>query len=76
MPTRKPNARGEPRPMAEATQERKLLGVGSTAWFGVGLGQQAPGLIRAQLSHNRQDGWYGSEFGFFHPNLSMLCVQS
>src|SRR5215472_18054927 len=26
-----PNARGEPRPMAEATQERKLLGVGSTA---------------------------------------------
>jgi len=30
----KPNARGEPRPMAGATQERKLLGVGSTAWFG------------------------------------------
>ena len=29
-----PNAGGEPRPMAEATQERKLLGVGSTAWFG------------------------------------------
>ena len=26
-----PNARGEPRPMAGATQERKLLGVGSTA---------------------------------------------
>jgi hypothetical protein len=25
------NARGEPRPMAEATYERKLLGVGSTA---------------------------------------------
>ena len=31
---RLPNARGEPRPMAEATQERKLLGVGSSAWFG------------------------------------------
>ena len=29
-----PNARGEPRPMAEATQERKLLGVGSTALLG------------------------------------------
>jgi hypothetical protein len=29
-----PNARGEPRPMAAATQERKLLGVGSTAMFG------------------------------------------
>ena len=28
-----PNAGGEPRPMAEATQERTLLGVGSTAWF-------------------------------------------
>jgi hypothetical protein len=30
-----PNAGGEPRPIAGATQERKLLGVGSTAWFGV-----------------------------------------
>ena len=29
-----PNARGEPRPMAGATQERKLLGVGSTAMLG------------------------------------------
>jgi hypothetical protein len=29
------NAGGEPRPMAEATQERKLLGVGSSAWLGV-----------------------------------------
>jgi hypothetical protein len=28
-----PNAGGEPRQMAEATQERKLLGVGSTAMF-------------------------------------------
>jgi len=28
-----PNARGEPRPIAEATQERRLLGVGSTAMF-------------------------------------------
>src|SRR2546425_9847500 len=27
------NAGGEPRPMAEATQERRLLGVGSSAWF-------------------------------------------
>jgi hypothetical protein len=36
-----PNAGGEPRPRAEATQERKLLGVGSSAWFGgdgLGLG--------------------------------------
>src|ERR1044071_3930368 len=29
-----PNASGEPRPMAGATQERKLLGVGSTAMLG------------------------------------------
>jgi hypothetical protein len=26
-----PNASGEPRPMAAATQERRLLGVGSSA---------------------------------------------
>jgi hypothetical protein len=31
---RKPNARGEPRLMAGATEERKLLGVGSTALLG------------------------------------------
>ena len=30
----KPNAGGEPRPMAAATQERRLLGVGSSALFG------------------------------------------
>ena len=29
-----PNARGEPRPMAAARHERRLLGVGSSAWFG------------------------------------------
>jgi len=29
-----PNARGEPRPIAAATQERRLLGVGSTAMLG------------------------------------------
>ena len=29
-----PNAGGEPRPIAGATQERKLLGVGSTAKLG------------------------------------------
>ena len=29
-----PNASGEPRPIAGATEERKLLGVGSSAWFG------------------------------------------
>jgi hypothetical protein len=29
-----PNASGEPRPMAGATQEPTLLGVGSSAWFG------------------------------------------
>ena len=29
-----PNARGEPRPTAAATQERRLLGVGSTALLG------------------------------------------
>jgi hypothetical protein len=28
------DAGGEPRPMAGATQERGLLGVGSSAWFG------------------------------------------
>ena len=30
-----PNARGEPRPMAGATQTRKLLGVGSSAFIGI-----------------------------------------
>ena len=30
-----PNARGEPRPRAGAKHERRLLGVGSSAWFGV-----------------------------------------
>src|SRR5207244_592924 len=30
-----PNASGEPRPIAGATQERKLLGVGSSALFGL-----------------------------------------
>jgi hypothetical protein len=30
------NARGEPRPIAGATQERTLLGVGSTALLGAG----------------------------------------
>ena len=30
------NAGGEPRPIAGATQERRLLGVGSSAWFGWG----------------------------------------
>src|SRR5206468_2046697 len=29
-----PNARGEPPPIAGATQERRLLAVGSSAWFG------------------------------------------
>ena len=33
----RPNAGGEPRPIAEATQERKLLGVGSSAWFGAAI---------------------------------------
>src|SRR2546425_8910070 len=31
-----PNAAAQPRPIAGATQERKLLGVGSSAWFGWG----------------------------------------
>ena len=30
-----PNGRGEPRPRAAATQERRLLGVGSSAGLGV-----------------------------------------
>ena len=30
-----PNARGEPCPRAGARHERRLLGVGSSAWFGV-----------------------------------------
>src|SRR5215471_10307205 len=29
-----PNARGEPRPRAGAWRERRLLGAGSSAWFG------------------------------------------
>jgi hypothetical protein len=29
-----PNAGGEPRPRAGARHERRLLGVGSSAWFG------------------------------------------
>jgi len=48
-----PNARHEPRPIAGATQERKLLGVGSTAmlgpaWVSRGLEERflAPFLIR------------------------------
>jgi hypothetical protein len=32
------NACGEPRPKAGATEERTLLGVGSSAWFGTGIG--------------------------------------
>jgi len=32
-----PNARGEPRPEAEARHERKLEGVGSSALFGAGF---------------------------------------
>ena len=32
-----PNTRGEPRPIAGATQGRKLLGVGSSAGFGAGM---------------------------------------
>jgi hypothetical protein len=31
--TKTPNAGGEPRPRAAATQERRLLGVGSSAWL-------------------------------------------
>src|SRR5262245_17889480 len=33
----RPNAGGEPRPIAGATQERPLSGVGSSAWFGYEL---------------------------------------
>ena len=35
------NARGEPRPMAGATEERRLLGVGSSAWLASGDGAQS-----------------------------------
>jgi len=39
----KPNASGEARPAAGARHERRLLGVGSSAWFGrVGLWIPAP----------------------------------
>jgi hypothetical protein len=34
------NAGGEPRPKAEARHERKLEGVGSSAWFGAELGRE------------------------------------
>ena len=60
--------------MAEATQERKLLGVGSTAWFGVGLGQQAPGLIRAQLSQTDRTAGTDQNLVFFIP--ISLCYAS
>ncbi len=41
------NACGEPRPRAGATQERRLLGVGSTALFGsVALWLQGTNLLR------------------------------
>src|SRR5215510_5935130 len=36
-----PNARGEPRPAAEARPERTLEGVGSSAWFGAGARSDA-----------------------------------
>ena len=40
-----PNARGEPRPMAGATQERTLLGVGSSARLGAGARKDASSLL-------------------------------
>src|SRR5712691_13377618 len=36
LPSLSPNAGGEPRPRAGARYERRLLGVGSTAWLGAG----------------------------------------
>src|SRR5262245_41858041 len=53
----KPNARGEPRP--EAAAERRLLGVGCSAWFGAGHGTDTrtsscyePGAAQGIDSHS------------------------
>jgi hypothetical protein len=45
-----PNAGGEPRPMAGARDERRLLGVGSSAWFG-GLTRARRGMVFFPGSH-------------------------
>src|SRR5712691_3408947 len=46
LPSLSPNAGGEPRPRAGARYERRLLGVGSTAWLGRILSSR-----RGLLSH-------------------------
>ena len=50
-----PNAGGEPRPMAEATQERKLLGVGSSALIMIEASPAAypGGMLALGKSHSR-----------------------
>jgi hypothetical protein len=54
-----PNARGEPRPRAGARHERGLLGVGSSAWFGVQGGNRAQ---RAALLPSGSFSLYASYF--------------
>ena len=54
-----PNARGEPRPRAGARHERRLLGVGSSAWFGVQGGNR---VQRAALLPSGCFSLYASYF--------------
>jgi len=54
-----PNARGEPRPRAGARHERRLLGVGSSAWFGVQGGNR---VHRAALLPSGCFSLYASYF--------------
>ena len=54
-----PNARGEPRPRAGAKHERRLLGVGSSAWFGVQGGNR---VQRAALLPSGCFSLYASYF--------------
>ena len=54
-----PNARGEPCPRAGARHERRLLGVGSSAWFGVQGGNR---VQRAALLPSGCFSLYASYF--------------
>ena len=54
-----PNARGEACPRAGATHERRLLGVGSSAWFGVWGGNR---VQRAALLPSGCFSLYASYF--------------
>jgi len=53
--TAKPNAGGEPRPIAAATQERRLLGVGSSARLGSPLGCKPEQMVKLPTGDLRQN---------------------